>query len=281
MLARWGVEADDCAGRPLSQTAAGHVAAGDAAAAAEDLAPVQLLALLKHPLVGGEGDERLGWLDAVRAARPGAARAAAGARIAGARYAFRKSTGVAAASGRRSRRSTGCWRVAALARSPNGWRVRREALAGEAAWRGAGGRVAAELLADLQGVAGAARLTVPAEEAVPLLAPIARRARVRPPYGGHPRIFIWGLLEARLQQADLVILGGLNEGVWPGLPAPDPWLPPKIRADLGMPTLESRIGLSAHDFASALGAPEVLITRARREADRRRSPRGSCSGSTP
>ena len=59
-------------------------------------------------------------------------------------------------------------------------------------------------------------------------------ARVRPPYGGHPRIFIWGLLEARLQQADLVVLGGLNEGVWPALPAPDPWLPPKVRANLGL-----------------------------------------------
>jgi ATP-dependent helicase/nuclease subunit B len=88
---------------------------------------------------------------------------------------------------------------------------------------------------------------------------------VRPPYGGHPRIFIWGLLEARLQRADLVVLGGLNEGAWPALPAPDPWLPPKVRANLGMATLEYRIGLAAHDFASALGAPEVLITRARRD----------------
>ena len=50
------------------------------------------------------------------------------------------------------------------------------------------------------------------------------------------------------------------------LPAPDPWLPPKVRASSGMPTLEFRIGLAAHDFASALGAPEVLITRARRDA---------------
>jgi ATP-dependent helicase/nuclease subunit B len=89
---------------------------------------------------------------------------------------------------------------------------------------------------------------------------------VRPPYGGHPRIFIWGLLEARLQRADLVVLGGLNEGAWPALPAPDPWLPPKVRATLGMPTLDNRIGLAAHDFASALGAPEVLITRARRDS---------------
>ncbi|HEY8434331.1 MAG TPA: PD-(D/E)XK nuclease family protein, partial [Sphingomicrobium sp.] len=83
---------------------------------------------------------------------------------------------------------------------------------------------------------------------------------------GHPRISIWGLLEARLQRADLVVLGGLNEGVWPSLPAPDPWLPPKVRATLRMPTLEFRIGLTAHDFASALGAPEVLITRAKRDS---------------
>ena len=101
---------------------------------------------------------------------------------------------------------------------------------------------------------------------MPLLRQLLDERAVRPPYGGHPRIFIWGLLEARLQRADLVVLGGLNEGVWPALPAPDPWLPPKVRATLGMPTLEIRIGLAAHDFASALGAPEVLITRARRDA---------------
>jgi ATP-dependent helicase/nuclease subunit B len=32
-----------------------------------------------------------------------------------------------------------------------------------------------------------------------------------------------------------------------------------------LPGLEFRIGLSAHDFASALGAPQVLVTRARRD----------------
>ncbi|MFL6857093.1 MAG: PD-(D/E)XK nuclease family protein, partial [Allosphingosinicella sp.] len=72
--------------------------------------------------------------------------------------------------------------------------------------------------------------------------------------------------EARLQTADLMILGGLNEGVWPGLPAPDPWLSPRIRAELGLPGLERRIGLAAHDFASALGGRDVLVTRARRDA---------------
>jgi ATP-dependent helicase/nuclease subunit B len=50
------------------------------------------------------------------------------------------------------------------------------------------------------------------------------------------------------------------------VPAPDPWLAPKIRANLGMPGLDFRTGLAAHDFASALGAPEVLVTRARRDS---------------
>src|SRR6185437_13041047 len=111
----------------------------------------------------------------------------------------------------------------------------------------------------------AARLMISADDAVALLRQLLDSSAVRPPYGGHPRVSIWGLLEARLQRADLVVLGGLNEGVWPALPAPDPWLPPKVRAELEMPTLESRIGLAAHDFASMLGAPEVLITRARRD----------------
>ena len=64
-----------------------------------------------------------------------------------------------------------------------------------------------------------------------LLADLLSGESVRPPYGGHPRLFIWGLLEARLQHADLMILGGLNEGVWPSLPAPDPWLAPRIRRE--------------------------------------------------
>jgi ATP-dependent helicase/nuclease subunit B len=138
-------------------------------------------------------------------------------------------------------------------------------LAQGAAWRGQDGRMAAELIAEVQSLPEAASLAVSAQDAVPLLRQLLDEQRVRPPYGGHPRVFIWGLLEARLQQADVMVLGGLNEGVWPALPAPDPWLAPKIRANLNMPGLDFRTGLAAHDFASALGAPQVLITRARRD----------------
>ena len=139
-------------------------------------------------------------------------------------------------------------------------------LAGTRAWRGADGRLAAELTAEIEATPGAEAMVIAAEDAVPVLTQLLEQQRIRPSYGGHPRIFIWGLLEARLQQADLMVLGGLNEGVWPAPPAPDPWLAPKIRANLALPSLDYRTGLSAHDFASALGAPQVLITRARRNA---------------
>jgi ATP-dependent helicase/nuclease subunit B len=87
---------------------------------------------------------------------------------------------------------------------------------------------------------------------------------VRPPFGGHPRLSILGLLEARLVQADLVILGGLNEGTWPPQPHADPWLSRPMRAALGLPSPERRIGLTAHDFVQACGAPQVVLTRATR-----------------
>jgi len=88
---------------------------------------------------------------------------------------------------------------------------------------------------------------------------------VRPRFGRHPRLSIWGPLEARLQRADLLILGGLNEGTWPPSVETGPWINRPMRAALGLPQPERRVGLSAHDFAAALAAERVLLTRAERE----------------
>ncbi|HEY6049514.1 MAG TPA: PD-(D/E)XK nuclease family protein, partial [Sphingomicrobium sp.] len=267
LLERWGIEADDSAGQPLSQTAAGTALLAIASAAAEELAPVALLALLKHPLVGGEGKERLAWLDGVRdldlALRgPRPAAGLAGLEV---QFAEKGARAWRLVRGRLAGVDALLREPLSLSRFAEGLAAAAQALAGDRVWRGPAGRMAAELLGELQISRAAAELMVGSDDAVPLLRQLLDERRVRPPYGGHPRIFIWGLLEARLQRTDLVILGGLNEGVWPALPAPDPWLPPKVRANLAMPTLESRIGLAAHDFASALGAREVLITRARRD----------------
>ena len=266
LLARWGIEADDSAGKPLSATPAGTLLLGIASAVAEELAPVALLALLKHPLVGGEGEDRLKWLEAVRQLdlKLRGPRPPAGL------------PGLDELLAERRDWQTVRRRIELLDRMPRDaipltelaghLAEAAEVLSGDLAWRGPAGREAANVVAELQTSPAAGDMRVAIEDAVPLLRQLLDARSVRPPYGGHPRIFIWGLLEARLQRADLVVLGGLNEGVWPALPTPDPWLPPKVRATLEMPTLDTRIGLAAHDFASALGAPEVLLTRARRDS---------------
>ena len=92
------------------------------------------------------------------------------------------------------------------------------------------------------------------------------RTAVRPPWGGHPRVAIYGLIEARMSRADLVICGGLVEGTWPGSSAPDAMLAPAVLRALGVPGADFRIGLAAHDLAAALGAPEVVLSHARRDA---------------
>ncbi len=266
LLARWDIEADDSAGTLLSKTPVGALLLGIASAAAEELAPVPLLALAKHPLVGGEDERRLTWLEAareldlkLRGPRPAAGLAGLDAHF-GALGEWRTVRDrLALADGLLAK-------PLSLSMFIEGIVQAADALTEGAAWRGPAGRMAAELLAEIEAGEAAVSMTIDATGAVAVLRDLLDQRSVRPPFGGHPRIFIWGLLEARLQRADLVILGGLNEGVWPALPAPDPWLPPKVRANLNMPGLEFRIGLSAHDFASALGAPEVLITRARRDS---------------
>jgi ATP-dependent helicase/nuclease subunit B len=265
-LERWEMNADDSAGLPLSQTAAGTLMLAAATAAVEQLAPVALLTLLKHPLVGGEGEERRRWLESVRALD----RALRGPRprpgLEGLdRHFAEQKAGQAwqRLRGRVTALDVGFGRT--LAQAGAQLRELITPLAGDAAWRGPDGRLAAELLSDIEQSADAARIPVSPDDVLPILRNLMDTLPVRRPYGGHPRIFIWGLLEARLQKADLMILGGMNEGVWPSLPSPDPWLPPQIRRALGLPGLEFRTGLAAHDFLSALGAPRVLLTRARRD----------------
>jgi ATP-dependent helicase/nuclease subunit B len=76
------------------------------------------------------------------------------------------------------------------------------------------------------------------------------------------RVHIYGLLEARLTDADRVVLGGLVENVWPPEVSTDPWLSRPMRHKLGLNLPELRIGLTAHDFAQLAGAKEVIFTRA-------------------
>lgn len=84
----------------------------------------------------------------------------------------------------------------------------------------------------------------------------------------HPRLAIWGPLEARLQTADRIILAGLNEGIWPGQPPADAFLPRVFRKEIGLSDPDERIGLSAHDFAQLAAAPNVTLLTSQRRDDK-------------
>src|SRR6476469_1826239 len=150
LLARWGIEADDSAGKVLSATPAGTLLLGIASAAAEELAPVVLLALLKHPLAGGEGDERVAWLDAVReldlklrGPRPAAGLVGLDEQFAAKRAWQTARPRVEAIDGMLREPMPLAQFARSLANAA-------EALTGNRTWRGPAGRLAAEVLAELE-----------------------------------------------------------------------------------------------------------------------------------
>ncbi|MGB1087697.1 MAG: double-strand break repair protein AddB, partial [Alphaproteobacteria bacterium] len=101
----------------------------------------------------------------------------------------------------------------------------------------------------------------------PFLEVLMQGRAVRPRRSNHPRLSILGPLEARMMSADLTILGGLNEGVWPRAAPTDPWLSRPMRSAIGLPEPERALGLSAHDFVQALSRGEVILSRAEKQDD--------------
>jgi len=106
-----------------------------------------------------------------------------------------------------------------------------------------------------------------AKDFAKLLGNLMRGRVVRSRYGMHPRLSILGPLEARMLTADRIILGGLNEGVWPSAPSVEPFLSRGMRHSLGLSLPERRFGLSAHDFAELAANPDVILTRSARSDD--------------
>lgn len=77
-------------------------------------------------------------------------------------------------------------------------------------------------------------------------------------------IAIWGQIEARLMSPDLMILGALNDDVWPEPADPGPWLSRGMRLAAGLEPPERLQGLAAHDFAQAMGNADVIVAYADR-----------------
>src|ERR1700730_9675923 len=93
---------------------------------------------------------------------------------------------------------------------------------------------------------------------------VAREIILRGATRTHPRLQVLGLLEARLIDADVMLLGGLDETVWPPQARTDAFLNRPMRAALGLTPPERKLGQTAHDFAQAMGKGKVILSRARK-----------------
>ena len=134
-----------------------------------------------------------------------------------------------------------------------------------ALWQGEEGEEAANFLSTLREHAHHIP-PVSGSDYLAILENLMKNISVRPRYGTHPRLMILGQLEARLIQADRVILAGLNEGTWPPDPGHDPWMSRPMRKKFGLPTPERHITLAAHDFVQGFCNKEVFLTRSQRTA---------------
>jgi ATP-dependent helicase/nuclease subunit B len=291
-LARWQVKVDDSGGDSLSQTAAGVFARLAADAALGGLEPVTLLALLKHPFLRlrAKPDAHAIAIATLERALLRGPRSRPGSdALAQALATFRNNRDQLHRSDPRWLIADDEFDVAAdlvarlgAALAPlETLRSRAHPLAtlaahhreviaalsqdsaGETpAFAGNDGCALGRAFEELTTSPSAAGLGVAKSDYAELFhATIGDRVVWRP--GTRDvRVSILGQLEARLLSFDRVVLGGLNEGTWPGETRNDPWLSRPMRRDLGLDPPERTIGLAAHDFAQALGAEEVILARA-------------------
>lgn len=300
-LEAWGITVDDSAGRPLRKTPPGALLDLVIDAVEQDFAPAQVVALLKHPLAR-LGLDPFSVRRAARALELAAFRAPyLGDGLDGIQAALERSREKRARNVRQHPAVDRLWDedldgahdlVGRLGQAflpltelfaREGDVPLRELAAAHCKvaetvsgipaedgmedapecplWRDDAGATAARFFVGLldEALPG---FDLPPADYAELYRSLAAAETVRPRGALHPRLFIWGPFEARLQQTDVVVLGSLNEGTWPQAADPGPWLNRPMRAALGLPSPEEKNGQAAHDFATLLASPEVVLTRA-------------------
>ncbi|SIT54180.1 conserved hypothetical protein [Mesorhizobium prunaredense] len=296
-LLRFGVVADDSGGTPLINTPAAGLLRLALQAAFRPGDPVALLSLLKHPLLG-LGLERISVRHAAEIVELVALRGGTGrpdvaslpelfdARLTGLgsprppfwfsrltvrnierarELLVRLAAALAPLTAFRSQAE------ADLAELTRASVVALEGL-GRAAdgslselYAGDAGEKLAELLRGL--VAATASFSFAADEWPDVMEALIAPETVKPAQGTDRNIAIWGALEARLQNVDTLVVGGLNEGVWPRKPESDRFMSRLMKTGIDLEPPERRIGLAAHDFQMAMGAKKVVLARSARSGD--------------
>ncbi|MBP1885487.1 double-strand break repair protein AddB [Sinorhizobium mexicanum] len=303
-LARFGIEADDSAGTPLAATAAGAVVRLLLEAALRPGDPVPLVALLKHPLArfgettddvrrtadalellalrGGTGSADISalgpvveqalekqkhdrhpppWQSRLDEADIAAARRLA-ARIALASEPLASASVLRVDGQHRSKVLTLADWAERTGRALEAVCVDERGSLGDL-WSTEAGETLAALLKGIIETEGQMHADGP--QWCDIVEALAASEAVKPRSMRHPRVFIFGALESRLQSMDLVVLGGMNEGTWPGQTSNDPFLSRTMKSGIGLEPPERRIGQLAHDFQMACGTRRLILSRSMRQ----------------
>jgi len=303
-LQRFGIEADDSAGTPLSSSLHGGLVQLTLEATLRPGDPVALISLLKHPFVrlgyarpqlesalhrlellclrGGtalanpanlsalvmeafetldQNPFRTVWQARLLADDPQSSLLELAERVERAVEPLARMIVSGSIDGLSSRWPLGDWAVAtgrvleALTTDDKG--------SLEMLWSGEAGDALAGLLREI--MEGGEALDASGPQWIDVFSALIAGIGVKPQPIGHPRVFIWGTLEARLQHVDTLVLGGMNEATWPAQTANNPFLSRVMKTEMGLEPPERRIGQSAHDFVMGLGTRNLIMTRALRQ----------------
>ncbi|QQM30298.1 double-strand break repair protein AddB [Martelella lutilitoris] len=304
-LHRFAIEADDSAGTPLSATGQGRLVTLMLEAALKPGDPAVLAALLKHPLArfglsarkmraAGAAFELIALRGGTKPAELGHLAAfvdEAQEKQKDERYPPHWRTALPRDAAEAARDLA--TRIdAALAplieahvpRGPDqppltetmplsGWAERTgralEAIAADEAgdlsalWSGEAGERLATVLSETMGTETPIEADGP--QWIDIMAALTASEAVKPRSMGNPRVFIFGAVEARLQDVETIVIGGLNEGVWPTQAKNNPFLSRGMKAEIGLEPPEKRVGQLAHDLTMAAGAPYLIFSRALRQ----------------
>lgn len=273
-LRDWGIDPDDSAGTPLTLSPPGIFLRRIISISGRPLAPQDLLAVLKHPLCGGQKEARIKHLRMTRELeiqrlRGGApvidwsdlrnwAKACDDEHLAWITNIENSLSPLINAPEKLALASWLTLHKDTAEKLSNGLNSETNG----PLWDKEAGRLSEKTFATLMQEAeyGA---DIPLVQYRTLFQSTLNKGEVREEaYLPHPNALILGTLEARMQSADLVIMGGLNEGIWPAVPNPDPWMSRNMRQQIGLALPERQIGLSAHDFQQCVAAKEVVLARA-------------------
>ncbi len=268
-LSRWNVEVDSSAGEPLEETRHGAFISLSLEAANNPFDPIALSALVKHALFRFRNNHRKDWdrleVAAFRGIRPKSLDDVALRLDNKFPDALRLLQDIQQALTPLHNQLKANTNATALAKSHA---ALLELLAGGAKnlWCGESGEKSAQLMEEIL-EHGECLAPMNGDTYMRLVSHLMRGRVARPRFGTEDRLQILGPLEARMIEADTIILGGLNEGVWPAHPTPHPVLSPGMRKTIGLSAPERRFGLAAHDFEALASKPNVIMTRAERGDD--------------